>query len=317
MRVSDRMKFDCRDFQLLDAIHRLGTFAKAAEHLNRTPSAITQSVQKLEDLLGFSLFDRSGYRPTISSEGLLFLERGRQILKQRDRLEFDLQQIHHGWGSEFSIAYDDLISIDSLFLLIKRFQTIAPSVTIRLHREVLNGCWDALNHHRATLAIGASGEPPIGLPCAQKNLGSACFVFAVAPHHPLSAYKDPLIKDEIATHTCIVVSDTSEHLPARTSGIFQGQPILVVPTMDAKIQAQVQGLGVGYLPRHRVEHLLKKGDLIERSVDNLKSETYLKTAWRTDVKSPTLDWFLEQLDKEEILDHLLPKQSLEKKEVYV
>ena len=299
------MKFDSRDLIILNAIENQGTFAKAAEHLGRTPSAVTQHIKKLEDLLGFQIFDRTKYRLKMTKEGRLFMERGQQILKQMDRLENDLQLIQKGWESEFSIAYDDVISYEKIFPLILEFQKIAPSVSIRLYREVLNGCWDALAQNRATLAIGASGEPPVGLSCSQKTLGEIDFVFAVAPHHPLAKCPDPISNNDISMHYSIVISDTSQRLPTRNSGILSGQPIICVPDMLAKINAQVQGVGVGYLPLHRIEHLLKSGALIERSVDSLKSKSYLKLAWRTDNNSKILEWFLAQLDLESIKKNLL------------
>lgn len=291
------MRFDFKDFQILQAVEKYGTFAKAAEHLNRTPSAVTQSIQKLEHLIGFQIFDRSEYRPQMTKEGQLFMDRGRQILKQMERLEHDLNLIQKGWESEFCIAYDDLLSYPQIYPIIKEFQKIAPSVSIRLYREVMNGSWDALSHNRVSLAIGASGEPPLGLPCAQKALGSINFVFAVAANHPLASIEKAIPKEEIALYHSVVISDTSQHLPVRSSGMISGQPILYVPDMDAKIQAQVQGLGVGYLPLHRIRHLLKKGLLLEKQVDNLKSKVQLKMAWRTDTHSQILDWFLGRFEK--------------------
>lgn len=291
------MKYELRDFQILEAIHQYGTFAKAAEQLHRTPFAITQSIHKLESLLGVALFDRSNYRPIFTREGLVFLERGRQILKQIEQLEGALNLMEKGWESEFSIAYDDLISSEALFPLIQEFQIIVPHVNINLHREVLNGCWDALYQGRSTLAIGASGEHPIGLSSNQKTIGEVDFVFAVAPHHPLAKLPDPLSKEDMINFHSVVIADTSSHLPARTSGILVGQPKLLVPNMNTKIEAQRAGLGIGYLPKHRIENLLKKGQLIEkRVVDQQKSKTYLKAAWLTEPSSQVLSWFLNKLD---------------------
>lgn len=300
------LPIEVRDLQILEAINHHGTFAKAAAHLNRTPSAITQSVQKLEDLLGFLIFDREHYRPTLTSEGRLFIERGQVILKQMEKLQHDLPLIKKGWDSEFSLSFDDLLSTTGVFSLIKDFQKIAPHVTIRLHREVLNGCWDALAHHRSSLVLGASGEVPLGLSSAEKPLGNINFVFAVAAHHPLAASLAPLTHEDIAVHCSIVISDTSQHFSARSSGVFQGQTTIVVPNMEAKILAQVQGLGVGYLPRHRIKDLLKNGSLIERSVlAHQKSNTHLKIAWRSDMQSAILDWFLAELNKDEVKNRLL------------
>lgn len=51
----------------------------------------------------------------------------------------------------------------------------------------------------------------------------------------------------------------------------------------------LSGLSAGYLPRHRMGHLLKSGDLIERKLDNLKSKIQLKMAWCMDAHSHILD----------------------------
>jgi len=51
---------------VLDAIARKGSFAAAAEELHRVPSAITYTVQKLEQDLDVQLFDRSGHRARLT-----------------------------------------------------------------------------------------------------------------------------------------------------------------------------------------------------------------------------------------------------------
>ena len=49
--------------ETLDAIDRRGSFAKAAEELNKATSAVFYAVQKLEEQLGIALFPlQKGYR---------------------------------------------------------------------------------------------------------------------------------------------------------------------------------------------------------------------------------------------------------------
>ena len=128
--------------------------------------------------------------------------------------------------------------------------------------------------------------------------------------HPIircATSEKPITREEISQYHSIVVSDTSRQLPpSQSSGTFSGQATIVVPSMDAKILAQVQGVGVGYLPRHRILNLLKEGRLVEKTVtEQLKDKVYLKTAWRTDAHNQAMDWFLEELDKEEVRNSLL------------
>ena len=55
------MKLTLDGLEVLDAIDRRGSFAAAAEELHRVPSAITYSVQQMEESLDIALFDRRGH----------------------------------------------------------------------------------------------------------------------------------------------------------------------------------------------------------------------------------------------------------------
>jgi len=300
------MKIEFNDLALLNAIYQYGSFAKAAEKIHRSRSAVSQKIQKLEHQLGYKIFDRQTPKPQFTPKGQFLLEKGWHIIKQMEQLSGAMALIEEGFETEFSIAYDDILSCDGILSLIKDFQTaISSSISIKLHREVLNGTWDALVQNRAMLAIGAAGEPPLNLACKQKNLGSTQFVFAMAPSHPLAMIKNPLSQQDIAAACSIVISDTSQQLTQRSVGTIAGQTIVCVPNMDAKIQAQMQGIGVGYLPKHRILHHLANGALIEGNTLCARSKSYLKIAWRSDVNSKILTWFLEHLGKEEVRDRLL------------
>lgn len=300
------MNFDVNDLALIEAIEDSGSFSAAAEKLYRTRSAITQHVQKLEDQLGFQIFNRQEYRPSLTSEGRLFLERGRPLLRNFEQLKAEVQHIKQGWESEFTIAIDDVLAIEALFFLIEGFRKVAPQVTIRVLREVLNGCWDALLENRASLVIGATGEPPLDLICSQQPLGSVEFVFGVAKDHPLTNKATPLLPEDLLAFPTIIIPDTSQIAPRRTSGIVSHQPRIIVPTMDAKIRAQVQGLGVGYLPRPRVLHLLETGQLVELTLaHHAIRKGHFNIAWQVNPASPVLTWFLEALESKEVKERLL------------
>ena len=58
---------DTRQLKSLTAIARTGSFARAAELVNLTPTAVSQQIQALETEVGASLFDRSSRPPSRSS----------------------------------------------------------------------------------------------------------------------------------------------------------------------------------------------------------------------------------------------------------
>ena len=70
---------------VLDSISRNGSFAAAGEELHRVPSAITYTIQKLEQDLEVKLFDRSGHRARLTDAGEALLREGRHLLREIGR----------------------------------------------------------------------------------------------------------------------------------------------------------------------------------------------------------------------------------------
>jgi DNA-binding transcriptional LysR family regulator len=62
----------------------LGSFARAAEDLRLTPSALSRLMSRLEDRLGVRLLTRTTRRLALTSEGSVFFERAPQVLEIKD-----------------------------------------------------------------------------------------------------------------------------------------------------------------------------------------------------------------------------------------
>lgn len=130
--------------EALDAIERQGSFAAAARHLHRVPSALTYTVQKLEQDLDALLFDRRGHRAVLTDAGRALLEEGRHLLAAAGSLECRVRQVAKGWEAELVIAVNDLLPRAPLYDLLAAFYAEHRETRIRLVTEILTGCWDAL-----------------------------------------------------------------------------------------------------------------------------------------------------------------------------
>jgi DNA-binding transcriptional LysR family regulator len=299
------MKLTLDALQVMDAIERLGSFAAAAAELHRVPSALTYTVQKMEQDLDVLLFDRSGHRARLTPAGQELMREGRQLLRAAGELECRVKRVATGWETELRIALDIMIPAVQLFPLITEFYAEESGTRIRLAHEVLAGTWDALVSGRADLALGVSGEEPAGGGYAMRMLGYKDFVFAVAPKHPLAALPDPLTHEQILAHRAVAIGDSSRNLPLRSVGLLTGQDVLTVPDLASKVAAQVAGLGCGYLPAHAAAPLVKAKHLLVKTVEEVTPVGNLYYAWRSQEKGKALRWFLKRLEQQEVRASLL------------
>ncbi len=280
---------------VIDAIDRKGSFAAAAHELHRVPSAVTYTVQKLEEDLDVLLFDRRGHRAKLTVAGHELLTEGRHLLRAASELEARIKRVATGWEAELRIAYDGIIPAAAMLRLAQDFYQQTADTRLRFSNEVLGGCWDALVSGRADLAIGASGDGPSGGGYQTRPLGEIDWVFAVAPSHPLAGAAEPLLRTDIVNHRAIAVADSSRNLPPRTTGLLSGQDTLTIADAGIKLQAQAMGLGVGYLPQCLAEAAVARGELVIKETEEPKVSQMLFLAWRTAHRGKALKWFVDQV----------------------
>lgn len=282
--------------RVLDAIDRKGSFGAAAEALFKVPSALSYTVQKLESDLGINLFDRTRQRAQLTAAGRLLLEQGRQLLQAANAIEEAVQQLESGWETQLRIAKDTVLPLAPLLQQINAFNLLDKRVAITISEEVLGGTWDALIAERCDLALGASGDLPKGI-FEYRLMGEVEFVFAVARAHPLCLHKGPVDAAAIQAFPTIVVADSSLSTPARSSGLLESRQIIRVAHADAKIQAQMMGVGVGFLPKHLIQQEIQRGDLVVLDCAVPRPNIPLYIAWRKGNSGKALKWFVDACAK--------------------
>jgi len=283
--------------KVLDAIERKKSFAAAADELFRVPSAISYTVNKLEEDLDIALFDRSKRKAELTPVGHMLVEQGRLILKATDELTHMAKQSAAGWELELRICIDSILLFQPIYSLIAQFQQQYPWINIRVTEEVFGGTWDSLIAGSSDLIIGATGEP-YNSDFSIHNIGNIDFIFAVAKDHPLTKEQHPLSNEMIKKYPSIVVADSSRYLPGRSAGLLDGQARITVPSVEKKIEAHMLGLGVGFLPIHRIKNQLASGQLVTLAlVESENRNSDLCMAWRKDNKGKALAWFINSIQQ--------------------
>lgn len=289
---------------MLQGIEKAGSFAAAARTMGLVPSALTYRVRQIEDALDVLLFDRRSRQAKLTAAGRELLREGERLLIDIDAIANRVKRVATGWESQFTIAVDSIIDRVTVMELCDAFFALKAPTRLRLRDETLTGTLEALTSGQADLALGTAGSlGDSGLTSGIHShvLGPMRFVFAVAPQHPLAQAAEPLMDELIGQHRAVAVADSLQRGAGMTIGLLPGQDVFTVPTMQAKVQAQVRGMGVGFLPESFARPLLDAGHLVAREVARPRRVTQVGYAWRIPDGSEgehggrALQWWLKQL----------------------
>jgi DNA-binding transcriptional LysR family regulator len=299
------MRISLEGLQIMDAIHRRGSFAGAAEELFRVPSTITYAVQKLEEDLGFSLFRRNGHRPRLTPAGEEVLKEGRLILQATVDLEERAKRVSEGYEARLPIALDGLLPSAPMLALAREFYTVPghAETDLRIAHETLGGAWDPLILQRADLVVGASGDNlPADSGHHARLIGTLEFILVASRRHALALHRGPVPDHVLRMHRAAVVADSSSQLPPRAAGLLAGQKTITLPDVQTKLAALKSGLAAGFLPRCCVARELSDGELVEIALQTAPRPENFYLAWNDRPKGKAFRWWLERLERPTLLE---------------
>jgi DNA-binding transcriptional LysR family regulator len=119
-----------RELKTFLAVVQCGTFASAGYQIGLTQSAVSAQIQRLEEDLGFLLFDRTGRAAVLNAAGRQAVQLAEELLGVYARLA------HQGRTAEKSglLRVGAIASVQASFLVpaIKRFRDILPGWRVRV-----------------------------------------------------------------------------------------------------------------------------------------------------------------------------------------
>jgi len=283
--------------QILDAIDRRGSFAKAAEELNKATSAVSYGVQKLEEQLGITIFERKGRRSVLTPPGRLILDEGRLILSATSQLAQKAQELATGWEPKLRIAVESVFHYPRFFDVLATFLELHPGLEVDVCETVLSGGWEALDHDRVDLVVGAPGPVPLQKGYRALPIGRDSLIPVMSARHPMvHLAQDPAaLMEALPTLRRIVMHDTAITEVGRSAGLTLGKQVFYVQTMDQKVQAILAGLGIGHVPQYRVQEYLQNGQILELDLGPNSNVSDVFLAWKISNKGKALKTLSQML----------------------
>lgn len=156
------------------AVVRHGTFARAGGQIGLTQSAVSAQIQRLEDELGFALFDRTGRSASLNAAGKRTFEVAQELLEVYARLATQGAATESGG----LLRVGAIASVQSSLLVdaIQRFRAASPGWRIRVSPGVSLNLLAQVDSGELDLAVIV--KPPFALPSELKwhLLASEAFV---------------------------------------------------------------------------------------------------------------------------------------------
>ena len=148
--MAARSNLDLDTLRTLVVAHDRGGLAQAAEHLGRTPSAISLQMKRLQEDLGMAIFRKRGRGLALTEAGEVALSYARRVLELNDELLDTMQganlagHIRVGCPQDFASILPSVLS---------QFASLYPRMQIELHIEGNAALVAAIEEARIDLAV--------------------------------------------------------------------------------------------------------------------------------------------------------------------
>ena len=265
---------------VLDAIEYRGSYAAAAEQLNKVPSALSYIVQKLEEQLNVTIFQRQGRRAVLTPAGKHLLDEGRKVLSTINSLAEQTQTIANGWEPKIRIACDSIIDIKPVFKGLQLFLDGHKNIEVDVQEEVMNGTWEVLIDDRVDLVIGAPSPVPNQKGIRAIKIGELEIVLVANNAHELSQGKQQVQPEHLAKYRSVIVHDSARHEIPWSMNMIEGSQHFYVSSIAQKIEAIVAGIGIGYLPKNLIESHTDSENLVIIELEEKLPPQDVFMAWK-------------------------------------
>jgi DNA-binding transcriptional LysR family regulator len=245
------------EWEILQAVVQLGSFAAAAKRLNRSQSTISYAVARLQDQLGIKLFEIKGRKAHLTEFGRALLADAEPHLAGFHQLEMRAGSLASGRELEVRLSTDSIFPNSRLFAALTEFSRRFPFVQLTLRQATFLSADSEFSAHNAQICITGLVSRELFV---RPILGIKMIAVARRDHR-LHAVRRKLGRSDLMQHALVTIegsaSGTLKHQPRVPT-----QRILSVGSIESAIDAVRSGLCFGWLPKYRVEPELKTSEFV-------------------------------------------------------
>jgi DNA-binding transcriptional LysR family regulator len=246
--------------QCFDAVVTERGFQAGAARLGRSHSTVFTAIKNLEDQLALRLFDREGYRVSLTDGGRSFHGRTRVFLQELALLKTHARQLAMGEETELRVVIGDLCPLPEVLGLLHRFFADCPSTRLQVDFEAIAGPWERLFDDEADLILHHVDRADPRLEVI--DLFAGALMPVVAPGFLPFPITDRVTPEQMRDQVQCVIRDTARRWPSRDYYLIEGARTWTVNDQAMKKQVILQGMGWGHMPSYLIADELRDGRLL-------------------------------------------------------
>jgi len=236
-------KVTLEQWRALLAVIDAGGYAKAAEQLNKSQSAVSYAIAQLESALGVKVFNLQGRKAVATPGGELLYRRAKLLLEQAERLEMSAGCLSVHVEPLVKIAVDIIVPPKKVLYCLSLFAKDFPDTRVEYFETVLSGTEDAVLKRQVDLAIG--GNVPTGF--VGEKLMTCKFHGVSSADHPLQHLGRPVTLEDMRQHRQIIVRDSGQYR-RHTVGWQEAEQRWTVSHIKTSLEAIRLGMGYAWIP---------------------------------------------------------------------
>ena len=251
------------------AVVDAGSFAAAAELLNKSQSSVSYMMARMEERLPTPALVLNGRKAELTDLGKLLYRQANALLAQAIAIDKAADYMASGWEQEVVIVADALVPMNMLFCSLQSFSLANQSTRVRILETTLSGTDEALFSRKVNIAL----SPHIPTGFLGRPLWQIRIVPVVAANHPLAQIAGSISETLLQQHRQIVIRDTGTKREQDAGWLGSGQR-WTVSHFSTCIDAVRAGLGIAFVPKDKIAQDLETGALVQLSL-SLQAERHL------------------------------------------
>jgi len=251
---------------VLKAIVTEGTFRAAAKRLNKSQSAVSHMLKKLESEIDIILLSREAYRPRLTAAGEVFYRHTMRVLQNMQELRSTAKGLSAKQEAEVVLAVNATYPLQPLLKLIGDITAEYSATHIRLSRDSMGGPIEQLLNNNADMVITTIDGVPID---QVEAIPLSTITISPVAHPEFEPARTSHLKtiSEMQTYVQVVVADSSRGALKQSRGLLPGGLRWTVSDFATKKEILLANMGWGGLPEHLIKDEIDRGNLVRLNVE--------------------------------------------------